>query len=46
MSPRLTVNDMEIAQDAARAGVRVACLPELFCADDLRSKRLLPLLVD
>ncbi|WP_175950875.1 LysR family transcriptional regulator [Burkholderia sp. BCC0405] len=46
ISPRLTVNDMEIAQEAARAGVGIACLPELFCADDLRSKRLLPVLVD
>ncbi|MEN2475795.1 LysR family transcriptional regulator [Burkholderia sp. GS2Y] len=44
--PRLTVNDMEIARDAALAGVGIACLPELFCADDVRAKRLLHLLVD
>ncbi|MGT0249762.1 LysR family transcriptional regulator [Burkholderia pyrrocinia] len=44
--PRLTVNDMEIARESALAGVGIACLPELFCADDVRSKRLLHLLAD
>ncbi|EIM14986.1 transcriptional regulator, LysR family [Pseudomonas chlororaphis O6] len=46
VTPRLTVNDMEIVREAALAGVGIAWLPQLFCADDLRHKRLLPLLVD
>ncbi|WP_321959175.1 LysR family transcriptional regulator [Burkholderia cenocepacia] len=46
ITPRLIVNDMEIARDAALAGVGIACLPDLFCADDVRAKRLLHLLVD
>jgi DNA-binding transcriptional LysR family regulator len=46
IKPRLTVNDMEIAREAALAGVGIACLPEFFCADDVRAKRLQHLLVD
>ncbi|AIY39507.1 Transcriptional regulator [Collimonas arenae] len=46
IKPRLTVNDMEIARVSALAGVGIACLPELFCADDVRNNRLLHLLVD
>lgn len=44
--PRLTVNDMEIVREAALAGVGIAWLPQLFCADDLRRKRLLHVLAD
>lgn len=46
IKPRLTVNDMEIARDAALAGVGIACLPEIFCGDDVRARRLLHVLVD
>lgn len=46
IKPRLTVNDMEIVREAAIAGVGIASLPQLVCADDLRKKRLVHLLVD
>ncbi|VWC36084.1 LysR family transcriptional regulator [Burkholderia lata] len=46
VTPRLTVNSMEIAREAALAGVGIARLPESFCADDVREKRLTHLLVD
>lgn len=44
--PRLTVNDMEIVREAALAGVGIAWLPQLFCTEDLRKKRLLHVLAD
>ncbi len=42
--PRLTVNHLETLHEAAIAGLGVACLPEMLCADDLRKKRLRRLL--
>lgn len=44
--PRLTVNDLEIVREAVLAGVGIAWLPQLVCADDLRKRRLRHLLVD
>ena len=44
--PRLTVNDWEIVREAALAGVGIAWLPQLLCADDLRRGRLVHLLAD
>jgi DNA-binding transcriptional LysR family regulator len=37
---------MEIVREAALAGVGIALLPQLVCADDVRTKRLLQVLVD
>ncbi|WP_208457787.1 LysR family transcriptional regulator [Burkholderia sp. BCC0405] len=44
--PRLMVNDMKIAREATLAGIGIACLPQAYCADDIRDKRLLHVLVD
>jgi DNA-binding transcriptional LysR family regulator len=46
VKPRLTVNDLEIARDAARAAVGIAWLPEFVCADDIRRGRLRHVLPD
>jgi DNA-binding transcriptional LysR family regulator len=45
VTPRLTVNEVDIMRDAARAGIGVAMLPDYACAAELRSgslRRLLP----
>jgi DNA-binding transcriptional LysR family regulator len=46
ITPRLTVNDLEIMLDAARRGVGVARLPEFACRDDIRKGRLRHVLCD
>jgi DNA-binding transcriptional LysR family regulator len=40
VSPRLTVNDFDILQETARAGIGIAFMPEFSCADDVRTGRL------
>ena len=40
IDPVLTVNDLEVACDAAIAGVGIARVPELLCRDALRDGRL------
>lgn len=45
VTPRLTVNEVDIMRDAARAGIGVAMLPDYACAADVQSgalRRLLP----
>lgn len=44
--PRLSVNDMDLVHAAALAGVGIAWLHPLICAEDLRKGRLLHLLAD
>ncbi|WP_321959178.1 LysR family transcriptional regulator [Burkholderia cenocepacia] len=46
ITPRLTVNDIEIVREAALAGVGIAWLPKVLCADELSGGRLLHVLVD
>ena len=38
--PRLAVNDVDWAHEAARRGIGIALLPEYACRDDLRAGRL------
>ncbi|RKH20358.1 LysR family transcriptional regulator [Corallococcus praedator] len=40
IDPVLTVNDLEVACDAAIAGVGIACVPTLLCQDAVREGRL------
>ncbi|MCY1032739.1 LysR family transcriptional regulator [Corallococcus sp. BB11-1] len=40
IEPVLTVNDLEVACDAALAGVGIACVPALLCRDAVRDGRL------
>lgn len=46
LSPRLLVDDLEAAHDAARRGIGFARLPEPMCADDLASGALVEILRD
>lgn len=40
LTPKLSVNDLDILQNAAIGGVGVALLPAFRCVEDLRAKRL------
>ncbi|RKG84061.1 LysR family transcriptional regulator [Corallococcus terminator] len=40
IDPVLTVNDLEVACEAAIAGVGIACVPALLCRDAVRDGRL------
>jgi DNA-binding transcriptional LysR family regulator len=40
LTPKLSVNDLDILQNAAIGGVGVALLPDFRCVEDLRAKRL------
>ena len=44
--PRLAVNDIEWAYEAARRGIGIALLPEYACLDDLRAGRLRQVLTE
>ncbi len=46
VAPRLVVNDFEMLRVVARAGFGIALLPEHLLADDLASRRLVPVLRD
>jgi len=46
VTPRLSVNDMELMRDSALAGIGVALIGEFFCADDIRKGRLRHVLPD
>jgi DNA-binding transcriptional LysR family regulator len=41
---RISVNHMQAARAAALAGLGIAMLPSIFCAPDLRARRLRPVL--
>lgn len=40
LTPKLSVNDLDVLQSAAVGGVGVALLPDFRCVGDLRAKRL------
>jgi DNA-binding transcriptional LysR family regulator len=40
VTPRLTVNDLDVARDAAKAAVGIAWIPAFVCAADLRAGKL------
>lgn len=40
VSPRLTVNDLEIMREVVRLGIGIAWMPEFICVDDIRAGRL------
>jgi DNA-binding transcriptional LysR family regulator len=40
VTPRFTVNDLEIMRAAAIDGIGIAWMPEFVCADDIRKRRL------
>ena len=46
VSPRLSVNDMDIMRDSALAGIGIAWLGEFICAEDIRKRRLRHVLPD
>jgi len=46
VSPRLSVNDLELLVEVARAGIGIALIAEFICGDDLRAGRLRRLLPD
>jgi DNA-binding transcriptional LysR family regulator len=46
ISARLSTNDMDLMIAAARAGIGIAWLPEIACAEDLRRGRLKQVLPD
>lgn len=46
IQPRLLVNDVDVARQAAVAGLGIAMLPTVFCVEDLRRGALKPVLGD
>jgi DNA-binding transcriptional LysR family regulator len=46
VTSRLNVNDFEMIRDAARAAIGIAWMPEVLCAEDLRTGRLRQVLAD
>lgn len=46
ITPRLTVNDLELVCEAARAGIGIALIPRFICTDDLRTGKLKQILRD
>jgi DNA-binding transcriptional LysR family regulator len=46
ITARLTVNDLELVCEAARAGIGIALIPRFVCADDLRTGKLRQILRD